>query len=82
MASDLPKTERVTDEQEQRKRRGLYRPVEAAMASCGYWDVSVHREREGRRVRERSRRRSHGDGRCDWLGRTHDGRSAATVEQT
>jgi hypothetical protein len=57
-------------QQEPRRRRGLYRSVEAAMASCGCWNVSEHREREGRRVRERSRRSGHGDGRSDGLRAT------------
>jgi hypothetical protein len=65
MASALPgpaadTLQRPALKQELRSRRGLYRSIEAAMATCGCWDASVHREREDRRVRERSGRADHG----------------------
>jgi hypothetical protein len=42
MAGALAGTECATVEQEPRRRRGLYRSGEAAIASCGCWEVSVH----------------------------------------
>jgi hypothetical protein len=65
MANALPgpageTLQRPAVQHEPRIRRGLYRSVEAAMASCGYWDALVYRKREGRRVRERSGRAGHG----------------------